>query len=103
MLLILLLSEATEPVWLILSLHLSGLFILVFALVFTWYGVQFVQLDQQPHRQDLLAEVPLVQRPAEDRLVQPLELGQGELPRQQLEPDRLVVSKGTCTNKEGTG
>ena len=53
--------------------------------------LDFVQLDEQVHREDLLAEVALVERAFQDRLVQPLELREGELPREQLEADRLVA------------
>src|SRR5688572_11100678 len=50
-----------------------------------------VRLDEHAHRQDLLAEVPLVERAVEHGLVQPLKLREREARRQQLEADRLVA------------
>ena len=44
--------------------------------------LDLVGFDEHVHAQDLLAEVPLIQRPLEDRLVEVLELRQRELFRQ---------------------
>ena len=52
---------------------------------------ELVGLDQEIHREQLLAEVALVERGAEDHLVEPLELGQRKPRWQQLEPDRRVA------------
>jgi hypothetical protein len=53
--------------------------------------LDLVGLDQQVHCQDLLPEVALVEAGAEDDLVEPLQLGQREPRRQQLEADRRVA------------
>src|SRR5207253_4888634 len=53
--------------------------------------LHLIEGDEKVHAQDLLAEVALVERRLQDGLVQPLQLGQRELGRQQLETDRLVA------------
>ena len=53
--------------------------------------LDLVGLDEQIERQDLLAEVPLVELGAEDDLVEPLQLGEREPRRQQLEADGRVA------------
>src|SRR5215208_3352011 len=47
-----------------------------------------VELLEQSHAEDLLAEVALVERVAEGGLVQALERREGELLREELEADR---------------
>ena len=51
----------------------------------------FARLGEEAHGQEALPEVPLVERPPEDRLVQRLELRQLEPLGQHLEADRLVA------------
>src|SRR5882724_5644377 len=53
--------------------------------------LDLVGLDQEVHRQDLLPEVALVEVGPEDDLVQPLELGEREPRREELEADRGVA------------
>src|SRR4051812_7185540 len=53
--------------------------------------LDFVGFDQQIHREDLLAEIALVDLALEHRLVELLQLGQRELRREQLEADGLVT------------
>ena len=53
--------------------------------------LDLVGLLQKAHGQDLAAEVPLIQRPLQDRLVKVLKLRERELRRQQLEADRLIA------------
>src|ERR1043165_59605 len=53
--------------------------------------LRLVGLDEEIHREDLLAEVSLVELGTEDDLVQPLQLGQREPRRQQLEADGGVA------------
>src|SRR4051812_9890391 len=49
-----------------------------------WFPAGFVDpgLDEEAHREEPLAEVPLVERSQEDRFVQALEVAQRELQRQ---------------------
>src|SRR5579884_1128492 len=54
--------------------------------------LHFLQRHQKVHAQDLFAEVALVERLLQDRLVQPLELRQGKLRRQQFEANRLIAN-----------
>src|SRR5262249_22468772 len=53
--------------------------------------LHLVEIHEQIHGEDLLAEVALVERPLEDRLVDLLELRERELRGQELEPDGLVA------------
>src|ERR1043165_9341341 len=53
--------------------------------------LHLVGLDEEIHREDLLAEVSLVEVGAEDDLVQPLQLCEREPRRQELEADRGVA------------
>src|SRR5690348_6686605 len=53
--------------------------------------LDFVQLDEDFHRQDLFAEVPLVQLSLHDRLVKTLQLRQREFRGKQLKADRLIA------------
>ena len=48
-------------------------------------------LDQEAESEDLLSEVPLVERLSEHDLVESLELGESELLGQELEADRGVA------------
>ena len=51
----------------------------------------FVEGLERVELRHLAAEVPLVEAPAEDRLVDALQLAEGELLRQQLKADRRVL------------
>ena len=51
----------------------------------------FLERHEQAEAQHFFAKIPLVQIGFQNRFVKMLEFGQGELWRQQLEPNRLVT------------
>ena len=53
-------------------------------------GFDLVQLGEDAHLQNLLPEVPLIQRAVQHGLVQVLQLAERELRRQQFKADRLI-------------
>ena len=53
--------------------------------------LKLVQLDEQPHSQDFLTEISLVQFLFEDGFIQVLKFRECEFRRQQLKSDRLIT------------
>jgi hypothetical protein len=52
--------------------------------------LQFAGIPQPIFHSDLLSKIPAIQRLSQNRLIQLLEITQGELPRQEIEKQRLL-------------